>query len=111
MTENQTILYCHCAFARIIPADVKEQVLDQLVDSERPFEAVADLCEMSARKDPRLKELAAKPGLKIAACFPRSVKWLFSSGEAPLPDSDVTVLNMREQSAQKVTETLLGEDV
>ena len=34
-------------------------VLRQLCDSGQSFEAVADLCEMSARKDPALQRLAA----------------------------------------------------
>jgi hypothetical protein len=111
MSDKTTILYCHCAFARVIPADVKEDVLNQLTESNVAFEAVADLCEMSARKDPRLKDFAAKPNLKIAACYPRAVKWLFDSGQAQLKDDNVTILNMREESSDNVAEALLGEAV
>ena len=51
MPESR-ILYCHCAYAKVVPEETKEQVLEQLADSGVAFEAVADLCEMSARKDP-----------------------------------------------------------
>ena len=103
------ILYCHCAYANIIPDRVKNEVLDRLTESGVRFEAVADLCELSARRDPSLKRLAAGEGeLKIAACFPRSVKWLFSAAEAPL-SKDVEVRNMRSEAAEDTARALLGE--
>ena len=47
-----------------------------LAASDVEFEAVPDLCEMSARRDPRLAELASAGSLRIAACFPRAVRGL-----------------------------------
>ena len=105
---SKPILYCHCAYARVVPEEVKSEVLAQLAESGRSFEAVPDLCEMSARKDPRLKELAALDEVVIAACYPRAIKWLFSSGEAPIDMSKVEVLNMREESAEQVVNAALG---
>lgn len=101
------ILYCHCAYAKIIPPAVKEAVLKALAESGTPFEAVPDLCEMSARKDPSLKRLAERKDLKIAACFPRAVQWLFHAAGAPLSEEGVEVVNMREMSADEVVERLL----
>jgi hypothetical protein len=69
-TSSFHILYCHCAFARVVPVDVKSAVLARLAESELEFDAVPDLCEMSARRDPRLAELASGNPLRIAACFP-----------------------------------------
>lgn len=103
------ILYCHCAYAKVVPPDVKRQVLQQLTDSGRSFDAVADLCEMSAKRDPALPQLAAQPGLKIAACYPRAVKWLFSSAGVQLPP-DAAVLNMRTQTADEIAAALLSDD-
>src|ERR1041385_6391414 len=71
------ILYCHCAYAQVVPKEVKEAVLKKLCESGVSFEAVAELCEMSARRDPALKRLAEGGAVKIAACYPRAVKWLF----------------------------------
>jgi hypothetical protein len=105
------ILYCHCTHAQVVPKEVKEAVLKQLCDSGVSFEAVADLCEMSARKDPALQRLAAGDCVKIAACFPRAVKWLFASANAPLPLQSTEVLNMRTQSAEEVTAALFSSEV
>ena len=103
------ILYCHCAFAKIIQNGVKREVLDRLAASGRPFEAVPDLCELVARRDPRLGELAGGGPVKIAACFPRAVRWLFSSAGHPLPEEGVEIHNMRETEAADVAAALLGE--
>lgn len=102
------ILYCHCAYANIIPDRVKNEVLDRLIESGVRFEAVADLCELSARRDPSLRMLASGEGeLRIAACFPRSVKWLFSAAEAPLP-AGIEVRNMRNETAAETVAALLN---
>ena len=96
------ILYCHCAYAQVVPKEVKEEVLKRLCESGTAFDAVADLCDMSARKDPALKKLVEAGDVKIVACYPRAVKWLFHAAGAPLPKEGVEVLNMREQSADDV---------
>src|SRR5262249_2953821 len=97
------ILYCHCAYARVVPPAGKAEVLARLAAADVAFEAVPDLCEMSARRDLRLRELvtrtrderaadeptrAAAPvrPLAIAACYPRAVRWLFAAADAALPD-------------------------
>ncbi|MBI4905218.1 MAG: hypothetical protein HY820_16400 [Acidobacteria bacterium] len=104
------ILYCHCAYARVLAPEVKQAVLAGLADAGVEFEAVPDLCEMSARRDERLQALAAEGPVKIAACFPRAVKWLFHSAGAPLPE-EAEVLNMREQSAEAVLHNIVGVKV
>ena len=102
------ILYCNCTFAKVVPPDVKKDVLRQLSDSGQAFDAVADLCDMSARKDPALRKIAEGGCTKIAACYPRAVKWLFHAGGTPLPDEGITVLNMREDTADDVVRELLA---
>jgi hypothetical protein len=82
---------------------------------------------MSARKDPGLVPLSQQAGLRIVACYPRAVKWLFSaagaaiqtesgqsesgpskSGESESRKSDakepvyIEVLNMRTDTADSV---------
>ena len=99
------ILYCHCAYARVVPEKTKEAVLDGLERSGREFHAVADLCEMAARGDPRLETLAGEGNLTIAACYPRAVKWLFRSAGAAIDESRVA--NMRTASAESVLEDLI----
>ena len=102
-----SILYCHCQYAQVVPKEVKDAVLRRLCESGVDFEAVADLCEMAARRDPALGRLAAGGAVKIAACFPRAVKGLFHQAGADLPLDAAEVLNMRVQSAAEVIAALL----
>ena len=114
MNQPPRILYCHCAYAQVVPKEVKETVLRRLSEAGVAFEAVADLCEMSARKDRTLQRLASgesEGGLKIAACFPRAVKWLFAATGAPLNPQATEVLNMRVQSAEDVIQSLLAASI
>ena len=106
-TAAPNLVYCRCAYARVVPRKVKDGVLEALADAGVDFDAVPDLCEMSARKDPRLAEIAGGKAVTIAACYPRAVRWLFSSAGAPLDQERVTILNMREETAEAVTEAML----
>jgi hypothetical protein len=103
------ILYCHCQYAQVLPKEVKEAVLLALCEADAQFEAVADLCELSARRDPLLQELASGGPLKIAACFPRAVKWLFAAASAPLDPLQTQVCNLRTDSAASASAALLTE--
>ena len=102
------ILYCHCAYAQVVPAEVKERVLQKLAESGVAFDAVADLCEMSAKRDPALKQLVDGGPLKIAACYPRAVRWLFNAADTPLPEERIEIRNMRAETADAVVEALLS---
>ncbi len=103
------LLYCRCAYAQVVPQGVKDAVLQKLCDSGASFESVADLCEMAAHRDPRLKAFAESTPLRIAACFPRVVRGLFTQCGSPLPDENAEVLNMRAQTADEVAEQMLRE--
>ena len=107
MTTSSRILFCNCAYYQIIPDEIKSKVLAALKDAGVEFEAVTDFCEMSAKRDPLLKRLAEEDGIKIAACFPRAVRWLFHAGEAPLLREGVKILNMRTRTAEEIISELL----
>src|SRR5687767_6700565 len=108
MTQPARILYCRCAYAQAVPADVKDEVLARLAESGAAFDAVADLCEMSARRDPALKELlGGGAAVRIAACYPRAVRWLFNAAGAPLDERLVQIRNMRTETAEQVVDGLL----
>ncbi len=112
MAKEPRILFCHCNYAQVVPPEVKAGVLQKLCESGRAFEAVSDLCEMSARRDPALKRLADEDRpVKVAACYPRAVKWLFSAANAPLQASQTEVVNMRELSSENSAENLLNDEV
>ena len=85
---------------------MKVHVRKGLTDLGIEFEAVPDLCELSARKDPALKRWAGMDNIKIIACFERAVKWLFHAGEAPLQPGRVEFLNMRTDSIESILESL-----
>lgn len=106
MAAPPRILYCNCTYAQVVPEATKKAVLQKLCESGAAFDAVADLCEMSARRDPALQRLASGGPVKIAACYPRAVKWLFAAAKAPLPQEAAEILNMRVQSAAEVTAAL-----
>lgn len=106
---SPTLLYCRCAYAQAVPSGVKNAVLEKLAGCGKAFEAVSDLCEFAAHRDPRLEELkeqAASQGLQIIACYPRVVKGLFRQAEQELPTDRVTFLNMRTQTAEEIAAQL-----
>jgi hypothetical protein len=111
MTNPPGILFCNCTYAQVVPPEVKAAVLKKLCESGVAFDAVADLCEMSARRDPALQQLAGGGAVKIAACYPRAVKWLFAAAKAPLPLDATEVLNMRVESAEDVTAALFNPEL
>ena len=110
MSQAPRILFCHCNYARVVPDEVKSSVLEGLCASGQAFEAVADLCEMAARRDPSLKRLATgETPVKIAACYPRAVKWIFGGCQAPLNTEKTEVINMRELTAEDATTSVLSK--
>ncbi len=111
MSAPTRILFCNCTYAQVVPKEVKEAVLRKLCESGVAFDAVADLCEMSARQDPALQRLAAEGTVKIAACYPRAVKWLFAAAKAPLPLDGTEVLNMRVQGAEEIAAALFNPEI
>jgi hypothetical protein len=106
--ESPRILYCHCAYAKVVAPEVKTAVLNGLVRADVEFDAVPDLCEMAARGDARLRELATDEPLMIAACYPRAVKWLFAAAGAQLREETVRVWNMRVEPAEAIVAGLTG---
>ena len=109
--SKPAILYCHCQYAQVVPKEVKAAVLQRLCESGVAFDAVADLCEMAARRDPALKQLAASGAVKIAACFPRAVKGLFHQCDADLAPDKTEVLNMRTLTADEICARLAADDL
>ena len=109
--SSPRVLFCNCTYAQVVPAEVKAAVLRKLCESGVAFDAVADLCELSARQDSSLKSLADGGPVKIAACFPRAIKWLFASGGAPLKPEATEILNMRVQTADDVVAALFRPEL
>ena len=104
-TSPSCLLYCHCAHAQVVPAATKQAVLEGLARSGQRFEAVADLCEISARKDPSLARHIAQPGVQIIACHRRAVQWLLHAAGTTLP-AETVVHNMRASTAEAILAAL-----
>jgi len=109
MAASPRILYCHCAYAHIVPAETKAEVLTRLSSSSAEWDSVPDLCEMSARRDTHIATLISGGALRIAACYPRVVRALFHAAGSPLP-AETLILNMRTETPENVVQELLKED-
>ena len=105
---TKRLVHCHCVYAKVVPAATKAAVLERLAASGAAFEAVPDLCEMAARKDPALARYADDGELEIVACFPRAVEWLFHASGNALPDK-TPILNMRAETPEDIAACLAGE--
>jgi NAD-dependent dihydropyrimidine dehydrogenase PreA subunit len=106
VTKQDITIYCHCTYYQLTPDSVKEKVLNTLKNSGTEFEAVADLCRMCAKGDPELQRWAQHKSIRIIACYPRTVKWLFYAAGVPLPETGVEFLNMRSDSTEKIVSSL-----
>ena len=109
MADPTRILYCHCAYARIIPAEAKAEVLTRLSASSAEWDSVPDLCEMAARRDSHIATLISGGSPRIAACYPRVVRSLFHAAGLPLP-ADTLILNMRNETPENIVQGLLKEE-
>jgi len=109
MAASPRILYCHCAYARIVPTETKTEVLTRLASSSAEWDSVPDLCEMSARRDTHIATLISGGALRIAACYPRVVRALFQAAGSPLL-ADTQILNMRTETPENVVQGLLKEE-
>ena len=103
------ILFCNCGYSDIIAAELKDQILNTLATAKEEFEAVRDLCELSAKKDPKLKCWSEADSLTIIACYPRTVKWLFNSAGVALDPEKTQFLNMRTSTAEQILASLFGK--
>ncbi len=100
------ILFCNCGYSDIIDRAIRAKILNKLATTKLDFEAVQDLCELTAKKDPKLKCWAQADSLAIVACYPRTVKWLFNSADAALDPEKTQFLNMRTSTAQQILSSL-----
>jgi len=107
--SKEKIVFCNCAYTRILPEETKQAVLEDLKQSGVEFEQVEDLCRMAAKKDPGLNAVTEAEQVHIAACFPRAVKWLFHAAGVKLDENKVQVHNMREDDPDAISQNILGK--
>ena len=109
MSKKAKVIFCNCGYSNIIDSNLKAQVLNALEAAAVDFEAVQDLCEMAAGKNPKLKSWAQAESIKIVACYSRAVKWLFNAADAPLDPDKTQFHNMRTCTPEEIILSLLGE--
>jgi len=101
MKRRPNLLYCHCAYADVVPEGAKRRVRAAIEKRGTACMEVADLCELAARKDPSLAEFAAGGQVDIIACHERAVRWLFAAAGAPLA-SNAVIHDMRGATADEI---------
>jgi len=101
---------CTCAWYDLVPVEAKRKVYGALVGAGGKVEVVPDLCGLAAKGDPRLAEWAKAESLKIVACYPRAIEWLFHAAGAPLGETQVEVFNLRTQDPDEVVRALIGKE-
>ncbi len=100
-----TVLFCHCAYSQIISESVKQHVGEGLRAAGIAYAEVADLCELAARRDSLFQQLGKIRNLKIIACYPRTMKWLFAAAGGAMP-ADTDVFNMRTETPEDILHKL-----
>lgn len=116
MTKDRTtrrpgVVFCGCVHYDVVPETTRRQVLGALLEAGLEVEVVDDLCGMAARRDPVLTQWAQTGGLRIVACYPRTVRWLFhAAGVAPAAEG-IEVYNMRIEQPEEIVSRLLEKAV
>lgn len=88
MSTVPPVILCRCRHAGAIPPETVASVEQGLRDAGAAFQAVDDLCLLSAEGDGRLAQWA-ESGARVVACAPRAVRSLLSAAGAELPASRV----------------------
>ncbi|HUU60417.1 MAG TPA: ferredoxin family protein [Phycisphaerae bacterium] len=101
-------MLCRCEHADVIPAATVEEVLSRLTGAAAAVDVIPDLCELAARGDPVLRRIAESRPLRIAACYPRAVRWLFHAAGSPLPGEGVQLFNLRTQPPEEIAAGMLS---
>jgi len=109
LAGDSEITVCACERADVIPAAVKGEVFSRLERSGASVTVVPDLCGLAGRADPLCRQIAAGADIRIAACHPRAVRWLFHAAGAELPAEGVTIADMRSDAADVVVASLTGD--
>ncbi len=108
LSDAPATLLCHCSAADVVPPEKTEAVASELRRRGVQFQEVQDLCGAAARRDRLLAHVVSNERtIRIAACYPRAVKWLFAAAGVLLPAKRTEFLNLRIQDAQEVIRRLL----
>ena len=112
MSQQDDIIYCHCANASIIPPLTKRAVLQRLCTSNVDFLAVVDLCRWAIADGMDVDNVSQCRSARIAACHPRAVRWLLDEGGLPQSKAGHAglIANMRESDTETVLAKLFAHN-
>lgn len=102
------LLLCQCRHARVLPQAGLDAVFQSANAAGLETTIVPDLCELAAGKDPLLKSLSQAPALRIAACHPRAVRWLFAAAAATLDLQTTEIIDLRAASPEAAAAVVAG---
>jgi len=100
------VLLCRCSNGGVIPRNREAEILAGLRKGGVEVMESADLCAMAATRDDSLREVARDPDLRVIACQPRAVEWLFHMAGAPLAGKEGVVLDARSREASEILDEL-----
>lgn len=111
--QNVSVLFCECAYTDLLASENRALVHARLAAHPGPALILDDLCGRVAQRDGQLQAFVRDAAhLVVAACYPRSIRWLLrQAGVAPV-DPLPQFLNLRGLSVQALGTALaeaLGE--
>ncbi len=109
MSQPSNIVVCRCDYYHMVSETACARLAEALAHAGIPFESVPDLCELAANKDSRLTAWTGTDQLKIVACFPRAVRWLFCSARAPLDNDRVELFDARTGNIDEIISALTAD--
>jgi len=109
MGQATKIVLCRCAWVDRVSPQAVAAVEEGLTEAGVAFEIVPDLCGLAAAGDGRLADWTGSDDLRIIACYPRTLRWLFDWAGAPLPAGAVLVNLRTTAPAEAVAAVLEGE--
>jgi len=77
-----------------------------LSDAGLAYETVNDLCGAAVTGDATMERWARRPGLRVVACYPRAVRWLFHRAGAALKTDEVRLFNGITEDADAIVAAL-----
>ena len=96
------VVYCHCADYQLVSEQVKSRVLDAFIDTGTECKFVSDLCKMAVQEKTVLQDwMKNASDIKIIACYPRAIRWLFEYAGVTLP-KETEFVNLRTDDIEKV---------
>jgi len=108
MPHTSNILLCRCTRSHKVADAAYNRIADGLTTAGIPFLSASDLCGAAAAANGPMLHWARLPGLRVVACYPRAVRWLFHRAGAALTN-DVQLHNAAAGDPEAILAALATE--